>query len=154
MSTATTQKTTFSRTTTVQIGIKSSKKIIWNLLTDLADMTRWNSTIISIKGAIKLGEKIELKSTLDESRTFKLKVKALQAEKSMVWGSGMAPFFKGVRTYELKDNADGSIQFTMTEQLGGLTFPMAAKHIPSFDASFDTFAKDLKKEAELQQQNA
>jgi len=154
MNAATTQKTTFSRTTTVQIDIKASKTIIWNLLTDAADMARWNSTIISIQGRIQLGEKIALKSTLDESRTFKLKVQALQAEKSMVWGSGMAPFFKGVRTYQLNDTANGAVQFTMTEQLSGLTFPMAAKHIPSFDNTFDTFAADLKKEAELQQQNA
>lgn len=32
--------------------------------------------------------------------------------------------------------------------VGGLMFPMYAKYIPSFDASFNTFAADLKKEAE------
>jgi hypothetical protein len=33
-------------------------------------------------------------------------------------------------------------------------FPMYAKYIPSFDASFDAFAADLKKEAELIQSKA
>jgi hypothetical protein len=37
----------------------------------------------------------------------------------------------------------------MTEKIGGLMFPMYAKYIPSFDESFEQFAADLKKEAEI-----
>lgn len=36
----------------------------------------------------------------------------------------------------------------------GLMFPMYARYIPSFDASFDAFAADLKKEAEAISTNA
>ncbi len=141
---ATTVKETFNRETSVYINIKSNAAIIWTLLTHSADFSRWNSTVISIDGEIKLGEKILLKSVLDEKKVFKLKVKEFEIEKRMVWGDG-----KGSRVYTLIKNEDGSITFSMVEKIGGLMFPMYAKYIPSFDESFTQFAEDLKKEAEL-----
>lgn len=141
--TATTTKTTFSRETTVSISIQAESSIIWSLLTNAADYPRWNSTIIAIVGTIAAGEKIELKSTLDTTRTFKLKVLTFQPESLLIWGDS-----KGQRTYTLSKNDNGSITFTMTEKIGGLMFPMYAKYIPSFDEAFEQFASDLKTEAE------
>lgn len=141
--TATTTKTTFSRETTVSISIQAESSIIWSLLTNAADYPRWNSTIIAIDGTIAAGEKIELKSTLDTTRTFKLKVLTFQPESLLIWGDS-----KGQRTYTLIKNDNGTITFTMTEKIGGLMFPMYAKYIPSFDEAFEQFASDLKTEAE------
>lgn len=145
---ANTTKTTFSRSTTVSINIQADRSTIWKLLTDARDFPRWNSTILSMEGSIEEGKKIKLKSTTDESRTFNLSVQTLQPEQKMIWSDGMAPFFKGVRTYTLDSNKDGSITFTMHEKLAGIMFALAAKHIPSFDEPFEQFAADLKKEAE------
>ena len=145
---AETEKKTFSRTTSVSINIKADKSIIWTLMTQAHDIPRWNSTIISLEGKIEKGEKIKLKSTVDSSRTFSLKVVSFTEEKEMVWSDGFAPFFKGVRTYTLTKNENGSCTFTMHEKLKGITFPMAASSIPSFDESFEQFAKDLKIESE------
>jgi len=139
---ATTEKKTFSRETTVSIDINADASIVWGLLTNASDFPRWNSTVVSIDGEIKLGEKIKLKSTLDEKRTFKLKVKELEPEKRMVWGDG-----KGNRIYSITKNGNG-VTFTMTEKIGGLMFPMYAKYIPPFDESFEQFVADLKKESE------
>jgi uncharacterized protein YndB with AHSA1/START domain len=140
---ATTVRTTFHRETSVSIEIKADASIIWALLTKAADYVRWNSTVTSIEGNIGLGETIKLKSTLDTKRTFKLKVKEFESEKKLVWGDG-----QGNRIFSLTKNPSGSITFSMTEKIGGLMFPMYAKMIPSFDQSFEQFAKDLKKEAE------
>jgi uncharacterized protein YndB with AHSA1/START domain len=140
---ATTIRKTFSRTTSVSINIQADPSIVWALLTNASDYKRWNSTIVSIEGEIAAGEKIRLKSTLDPKRTFKLKVKKLEAEKSLVWGDAM-----GKRTYTLMPNGKGSVNFSMIEKIGGPIFPLFASKIPSFDASFDQFAADLKKEAE------
>lgn len=145
---AETIKKTFSRSTNVSISIQADKSIIWALLTQAHDIPRWNSTIISLEGKIEKGEKIKLKSTVDSSRTFSLKVVSITTEKEMVWSDGLAPFFKGVRTFSLKDNGDGTCTFTMYEKMKGLTFPMAASSIPSFDDSFEQFAADLKSESE------
>lgn len=141
---ASTTRKTFSRETKVSIDIQSDPAIIWTLLTNAHDFPRWNSTVISIEGDIKEGEKIKLKSTLDHKRTFKLKVKTFEPGKKMVWGDG-----KGNRVYTIIPNQNGSVTFRMSEKIGGCMFPMYAKYIPPFDQAFEQFATDLKKEAEL-----
>ena len=139
---ATTIKNTFSRETSVSASIAADPAIVWALLTHAADYPRWNSTVISIKGEIKAGETIELKSTLDEKRTFKLKIKEFVPEKRLVWGDS-----QGSRVYTLEKTPGGTL-FAMTEKIGGPLFPLFAGMIPSFDESFEKFAADLKKEAE------
>jgi uncharacterized protein YndB with AHSA1/START domain len=139
---AVTVKTTFSRETSVSIEVNASPAVLWSLLTSTADYSRWNSTVVSIKGKIAQGETIKLTSTLDPKRTFTLKVKEFVAEKKLVWGDGM-----GNRAYTLEKNGDATI-FSMTEKIGGPIFPLFARFIPPFDASFEQFAADVKKEAE------
>lgn len=140
---AITTKKVFSRETAVSIDIQADPSIIWALLTNASDFPRWNSTVISIEGNIAPGEKINLKSTPDPKRTFKLKVKEFQPETKLVWGDAM-----GNRVYRLDKTDNNSVLFSMTEKIGGPLFPLFAKMIPSFDKSFEQFAADLKKEAE------
>ncbi|MFN8400699.1 MAG: SRPBCC domain-containing protein [Anaerolineales bacterium] len=144
---ATTSKTTFSRETSVSVNIEADAAILWALLTNAADFPRWNSTVISISGKIQNGETIELKSTLDEKRTFKLKIKEFVPNQRLVWGDPM-----GSRVYSL-EKAEKGTQFTMSEKIGGPLFPLFAGMIPSFDESFEKFAADLKKEAETIQRS-
>lgn len=141
---ATTTKKTFSRETSVGININADASIIWALLTNASDFPRWNSTVVSIEGDIQENAAIKLISTLDSKRTFKLKVKEFLPEQRMVWGD-----FQGTRVYLLQKNSDGSVNFSMSEKIGGPLFPLFAKMIPPFDESFEKFAADLKKEAEL-----
>jgi uncharacterized protein YndB with AHSA1/START domain len=139
---ATTIKKTFSRETSVSTSIQADSAIVWALLTRAADYPRWNSTVTSIKGEIKTGASIELKSTLDEKRTFKLKIKEFVPEKRLVCGDA-----QGSRVYSLEKQSKG-VLFSMAEKIGGPLFPLFAGMIPSFDESFERFAADLKKEAE------
>lgn len=139
---ATTTKKTFNRTTTVSQVINADANTIWSVLTNATEFSRWNSTVISIEGEIREGEKIKLKSTLDPSRTFKLKVKEMIPNEKMVWGDAM-----GKRVYTLEKKDDGTL-FTMTEKIGSPMFPLFAGKIPPFDESFEQFTADLKKEAE------
>ncbi len=140
---ANTERKTFGRTTSVSTDIRAERAIVWKLLTAASDYPRWNSTIISIDGNIAEGEKIKLKSTLAPKRTFKLTVKELKDQQRLQWGDS-----QGNRLYTLTNSGSGTVTFTMTETIGGLIFPLYAKHIPSFDQSFEQFAADLKKEAE------
>jgi uncharacterized protein YndB with AHSA1/START domain len=140
---AITIRETFSRTTSVSIDIQSNLAIVWDLLTDAEDYANWNKTVISIAGEIQLGRTIALKSTLDPKRTFKLKVKTFDQYAVLAWGDG-----QGTRTYTLEPLDAQTVRVTMTEKIGGWMFPLYAKHIPPFDASFEQFAADLKKAAE------
>jgi uncharacterized protein YndB with AHSA1/START domain len=141
---AVTIKKTFSRETSVSIDIQADTSIIWALLVNASDMPRWNSTLVSMEGEITKGGKIELKSTLDPKRVFKLSVKEFEPDHLLVWGDAM-----GKRVFTLKSIGQGLTHFTMSERIGGPIFPLFAKMIPSFDQSFEQFAKDLKKEAEI-----
>lgn len=139
---AVTIKTMFSRETAVSTKIEADVSIIWALLTNAADFARWNSTIISLVGNIQVGEMLQLKSTLDKNRTFKLQVKEVVTEKRLIWGDS-----QGSRVFSLTPSGDGVV-FSMTEKIGGLFFPLFARFIPSFDESFEQFVADLKQEAE------
>ncbi|GAB5518648.1 MAG: hypothetical protein RhofKO_08990 [Rhodothermales bacterium] len=141
--TAVTTKKLFSRSTTIIILIQTEAQRIWNLLIDAAGYPDWNSTVVSIDGTIQQGETIKLKSTLAPERVFKLKVKEMTAPQKLAWGDAM-----GTRTYTLTPQPSGVTLFTMTETIGGPLFPLFAHKIPSFDAAFEHFAADLKKEAE------
>lgn len=141
---AITIKKTFSRTTTISVIINADVSIIWKLLTNVSNFSRWNSTILSIEGEIVLGGRIKLKNYLDPKRTFKLKIKEIIPQKKIVWGDSM-----GSRTFTLEESGTGGVLFVMTEKIGSILFPLFANKIPSFDESFEKYAEDLKNEAEL-----
>jgi uncharacterized protein YndB with AHSA1/START domain len=145
---AKTTKKTFSRETSVSITIYADPAIVWALLTHASDYPRWNSTITSMNGEIREGGTVELKSTLDEKRTFKLTIKEFLPEKRLCWGDAL-----GSRVYTLEQESAGNTIFSMTEKTGGPLFPLFANSIPSFDESFERFAADLKKEAETIQRS-
>ena len=86
---ATTIRKIFSRETSVSTTINADPAIVWALLTHASDFPRWNSTVTSMKGEIREGGSVELKSILDERRTFKLQVKEFVPEKRLVWGDAM-----------------------------------------------------------------
>lgn len=140
---AITTRKTFSRETSVQTTIFADPAIVWALLTRASDFPRWNSTVTSVKGEIKEGGTIELKSTLDEKRTFKLKIEEFVPQRRLAWGDA-----QGSRVYTIDKGAGNSVLFKMSEKIGGPLFPLFAKYIPPFDESFERFAADLKKEAE------
>ena len=139
---ATTTKKLFSRQTTVSVDIAASPAKIWQILCGASAYTKWNSTIISIEGQIGPDQTIKLISTLAPKRTFTLKVKVFEPNSRLVWGDMM-----GERTFTLTED-NHQTHFTMTEKIGGPLFPLFSSQIPSFDESFETFASDLKQEAE------
>ena len=134
---------------TVRRTIGASPDRVWAVLTDAAGYSGWNTAVVSLRGRIALGEKLELVSVVDPKRTFKLKVAELSRPHRMVWASGM-PFglFKGVRTYELRPTGDDGTEFSMAEVFSGPFAPMITKAIPDLTASFEQWADGLKKASE------
>ena len=56
--------------------------------------------------------------------------------------------FKGVRTYTLTPQGDGTTEFSMEEVFSGLLEPLISKSIPDMSESFEQFADGLKRAAE------
>jgi hypothetical protein len=122
---------------------------VWSILTDAAAYPSWNSTIISMEGAIADGQTISLVTTLNPKRTFRLTVSGIEAPSSMVWSDGMPlGLFSGVRTFSVAPTDDGGSTFSMIERYSGLLAPLITKSIPDMSDSFDAFAADLKVAAE------
>jgi hypothetical protein len=139
---------TFSMECAVRCSIRASADRVWRLLTDAGGFPRWNSTVTSIGGVIGLGERLELRVPSAPGRVFKPKVTAFEPGRAMVWSDGMAPMFKGVRTFALTPGKDGATIFSMTERFSGLMLPMIKGSLPDFGPIFETYATDLKRAAE------
>ena len=133
----------FGQRTEVSIHIDAPTQKIWELLTDVARFASWNSTVLEMTGQISSGERIALRSTLAPQRTFKLKVKEFEPPTRLSWGDAM-----GTRVFVLTPAERGGTHFSMSESIGGPLFPLFARLIPSFDASFEQFAADVKKAAQ------
>jgi uncharacterized protein YndB with AHSA1/START domain len=131
----------------VEVTIDAPPARVWELLTDASGFTRWNSTVESLEGTIADGETIALRARVAPARTFKLKIGDVVPEKAMTWSDGMAPFFRGVRTFAIDADGDAT-RFSMTEVFKGMMLPMIAGSLPDFAPVFEQYARDLKRASE------
>jgi uncharacterized protein YndB with AHSA1/START domain len=143
---AITTRTLFARETRVSVDIHASADCVWRLLTDAERLPSWTGTVRRIEGTIEAGGTIALVSSLDPSRTFRLRVRTFVPPRELAWGDAM-----GTRTYTIAPSGATTVSVTIVERIGGPLFPFFARMIPSFDASFDAFAADLKRAAESAQ---
>ncbi|MEP7347020.1 MAG: SRPBCC domain-containing protein [Gemmatimonadaceae bacterium] len=129
--------------------IRATPESVWRILTDAPSYPTWNSTVTRVDGQIALGEKVTVHVKVAPGRAFPVKVVTFEAPRRMVWSGGM-PFglFKGERTYELRPNDAGSVEFAMREEYSGLLSPLITKSIPDLQPAFDEFAACLKARAE------
>ncbi|MBL8909556.1 MAG: SRPBCC domain-containing protein [Archangium sp.] len=130
----------------IAITIAAPPEVVWAVLTDASGFTRWNSTLTKLEGEIARDKKVSLVSKVAPDRTFTLTVSEFEANKKMVWedGNGM---FLGVRHFTLLPSEGGTV-VAMSETYSGLFLGSAEAKMPDFTQNFETFAADLKKEAE------
>ena len=140
-------ETTFRLEYAVETSIAASPEAIWKRLTDAKGFPSWNSTVTSIEGEIAQGKKLTIRVPISE-RAFTPKVAELIPNQRMVWSDGMAPMFKGERTFTLTPRADGVTDFRMVEVFAGLMLPMIKSSLPDFRPVFDRYAADLKRASE------
>lgn len=142
----TTAKSRFSMTCTVVVDVAAPPERVWALLTDADAQRRWNTTLTRIEGPIAVGKKVTLEVAAAPGRTFKPKVTAMDAPRTMVWSDGFAPMFRGQRTFTL-EAVGGGTRFTMSERFAGLMLPMIKKALPDFAPIFARYAADLARAA-------
>jgi hypothetical protein len=132
----------------VSVTIQAGTERVWSLLTDASGFPRWNSTVTSIEGEIAEGRRLKLTVSAAPSRVFRPKVSDVEPGRSMIWSDGMAPMFKGVRTFTLEKGRDGTTEFTMKEEFSGVMLPMIKGSLPDFAPVFEQYAEDLRRAAE------
>lgn len=134
----------------IETTIGAQPDVIWRLLTDVAAQARWNSTVSRIAGEVAAGRRLELEVPSAPGRVFRPKVARVDAGRSMVWQDGMAPMFRGIRTFTLVPNGDGTTRFAMAEEFSGLMLPLIKGSLPDFGPVFERYAADLKRAAEVE----
>lgn len=137
----------FSMSCGVAINIRAAPQTVWRILTDAERFPTWNSTVTAIEGQIAEGEQLRV-HVPGTGRTFNPRVSGVVPEERMTWTGGFAPIFKGVRTFALQGRKDGSTDFTMRERFAGLLLPLVRRSLPDFRPIFESYANDLKREAE------
>ncbi len=137
----------WSLTCGVEVKVRASAESVWRLLTNARAYPNWNSTIRSVEGEIRDGQRITL-SVPGTERRFTPVVSGVVPNKRMTWTGGFSPIFRGVRTFELRESPDGSTTFSMTEHFSGVALLFVSRLLPDFRPIFVRFANDLKSEAE------
>jgi hypothetical protein len=129
--------------------INARPEEVWAVLVDGAAYPAWDSGVRSVEGTIAEGEKIKVVSEANPGRAFPVTVTELVPDQRMTWAGGMPlGLFRGVRTFRLAPEGDGSTRFTMREEYTGPLLPLIWRTMPDLGPSFEQFALGLKARAE------
>jgi hypothetical protein len=129
--------------------IGAAPEEVWAILTDAPGYSKWDSGVENVNGRIAPGEKITVVSKANPGRAFPVKVSEFEPGRRMVWSGGMPlALFKGVRTFTLSPQGDGSTRFSVREEYTGPLLPLIWRTMPDLGPSFNQFATGLKKRAE------
>ena len=131
----------------VELPVRAPASTLWRLLTNAKDIPQWNSTVTSVEGRIREGERLRVRVP-GTDRVFTPRVSDVVPDHRMTWTGGFSPVFKGVRTFELRSDPDGATDFVMEERFSGLMLPLVKRSMPDFGPVFERYASDLKHEAE------
>ena len=128
--------------------IDAGPQRVWGLLTDGPAYPAWNPAVVSLKGEMAEGRRIEVVSAVSPKRTSTPTVTRFDAPRTMVWADGMPlGLFREIRIYTLTPRDDGT-EFSMVEVFSGPLAGLMSKVVPDMTESFAQFADGLKEAAE------
>ena len=131
--------------------INAPAETVWAILTDAAKYADWDPQLISMEGRIAPGEQLTIVTKLAPNRAFKPKVTEYEANRRMVWASGMPlGLFGGKRTFTLEPQGNDRTKFYLREEFSGPLLALFGGSIPDMDPVFAEFAAALKQRAEAE----
>jgi hypothetical protein len=129
--------------------IEASPNAIWAILTDGSKYPDWDSGVDRVVGRIAPDEKISVFSKVSPGRAFPVRVTEFASGQKMVWSGGMPlGLFKGVRTFTLTPEGNGTTRFTLREEYTGPLVSVIWRSMPDLGPYFEQFANGLKERAE------
>jgi len=130
-------------------AIAASPEAVWAVLSDGASWPSWDSGVDAVEGRIAMGETIKIRSQAAPGRAFPVKVTRFEPPAHLRFSGGMPlGLFRGVRTYELSNGANGHVTFRMREEYSGPLLRLIWRSMPDLGPSFERFARGLKRRAE------
>jgi len=129
--------------------IVASPQAVWAVLSDGASWPSWDSGVDAVEGRIAMNETIKIRSQAAPGRAFPVKVTRFDPPAHLRFSGGMPlGLFRGVRTYEVSEEADGQVTFRMREEYSGPLLPLIWRSMPDLGPSFQCFARGLKQRVE------
>jgi hypothetical protein len=111
-----------------EILIHATPAKVWSILTNFDNYPNWNPFIKSIKGDIKVGNKITARIDPPQAKgmTFKPKILTFETNKELKWLGHLlfAGLFDGEHKFELMDNGNGTTTFIQSEKFKGILVPL------------------------------
>ncbi|HTO15745.1 MAG TPA: SRPBCC domain-containing protein [Edaphocola sp.] len=137
-----------------EILINAKPEKIWSILTNFDNYPNWNPFIKSIKGEVKVGNKITARIEPPEAKgmTFKPKILTFETNKELKWLGHLlfAGLFDGEHKFELIDNKNGTTTFRQSEKFKGILVPLFKKQLDNnTKKGFEEMNKKLKELAEI-----
>lgn len=136
-----------------EILIHSIPEKIWSILTNFDNYPNWNPFIKSIKGKVKVGNKITVRIEPPESKgmSFKPEVLKFETDKELSWLGHLlfTGLFDGEHKFELIDNGNGTTTFRQSENFKGILVPLFEKQLDNnTKRGFEEMNEKLKELAE------
>jgi hypothetical protein len=135
-----------------QIEIDASPERVWDILTDFASYPQWNPFIRHISGALKVGERLEVRLEPPDSRGITLRPKVLSAEPNrlMRWlGHLLVPgVFDGEHSLAIHPLEVDRVRFVQHEAFKGVLVPLLARSLENTLRGFEEMNGALKERAE------
>lgn len=129
-------------------SIQARPADVWAALTNGAGWSSWDSGVDRVEGRIAAGETITIRSKVAPGRAFPVKVTTFEPNRRLEFSGGMPlGLFKGVRTYTLTPDGDGTA-FHMREEYTGPLLGMMWRSMPDLGPSFSQFVNGLKQRVE------
>lgn len=130
------------------ITINASKERIWSILMDFEKYSEWNSFIESVRGDVKVGQKIRIAL---QGMKFKPVVLIREECKELKWLGHLwfKGLFDGEHSFQLIDNGNGTTTFHQNEKFSGVLVKMFSKSLDKdTKTGFDRMNAELKLRAE------
>jgi hypothetical protein len=136
-----------------EIEINASADIVWNIIIDFDDYSRWNPFIKEISGIAKEGSQIEvfMKPPQSNGMKFKPKIIKFQEEKEMRWlGKLWIPkIFDGEHSLIIKKISDNKTLFIQKEKFSGILVSFLSNLLKDTKSGFELMNHALKQESEV-----
>lgn len=132
----------------VRRHVGASPERLWSALLKVGAWPEWGMGVTNVEGSAVDGGRIKVSSEVSPGRAFPVRVGIDDHRRVMTWTGGMPlGLFKGVRTFRVAPDGEGSELDVQEQFTGPLVGPMA-RRMPDLQPSFDKFADGLKAHCE------
>ena len=135
------------------IDINASKQKVWNILVDFKNYPKWNPFIKSIRGDLKVRNRLEVFIQPPGSKVYKFKprVTSYKQYREFSWLGSLIVFglFDGHHIFEIEEKGNGASKFIHREEFSGILVPFMWKQLNTqARAGFELMNKSVKQLAE------